>query len=242
MSAADVNAVGGRAAGGRPRWDLVIFDCDGVLVDSEPIANRVFAELLGEVGLPLSYDETIATFLGRSMAACVAIIEARLGRPVPAEFAATCQARVAAAFARELAPVPGVVAALDGVAALGLPACVASSGTHEKIRASLGVTGLLPRFTGRIYSATEVARGKPFPDLFLHAARALGARPARCVVVEDTALGVQAAVAAGMTALGYAPPGARSGLADPEALARSGARVFASMDALCALLAEGPQR
>jgi len=217
-----------------PQWDLVIFDCDGVLVDSEPIANRVFAEMLGEIGLPMSYDETMRTFVGRSMAACLDIMEQRLGRPAPAGFADAFHARTVTAFERDLRPVPGVEAALDALEAAGVPICVASSGTHEKMRASLGLTGLLGRLEGRLFSATEVARAKPFPDVFLHAATRLGARPARCAVVEDTALGVTAAVAAGMTTFGYAR------LTDPQSLCAAGARVFTDMRDLARLLGLTP--
>src|SRR5918997_2101382 len=117
-------------------WDLVIFDCDGVLVDSEPIANRVFAEMLGEIGLPLSYEETVRTFVGRSLSTCLGIIEHRLGRPAPAGFADAFHARTVAAFERELRPVPGIEVALDALASAGIPVCVASSGSHEKIRAT----------------------------------------------------------------------------------------------------------
>jgi HAD superfamily hydrolase (TIGR01509 family) len=212
------------------RWDLVIFDCDGVLVDSEPISNRIFSTMLGEIGIPTSYEETVRQFVGRSMQSCLEIMERRLGGPVPEHFLPDYHARTFAAFERELRPVPGVVEVLDR---LRVPTCVASSGEHAKIRTTLGVTGLLPRFEGRIFSATEVERGKPAPDLFLHAARAMNAAPPACAVVEDTILGVQAGVAAGMTVFGYA---AMSG---PGALTAAGARVFEDMGELVALLGNG---
>jgi HAD superfamily hydrolase (TIGR01509 family) len=212
-------------------WDLVIFDCDGVLVDSEPIANRVMCEMVGEVGLPMSYDETVRTFIGRSMSSCVALIEERLGRRLTPGFAAEFHVRTVERFRSELQPVPGIEDALDRIA---LPTCVASSGEIAKMEVTLGVTGLLPRFRGRIFSATQVPRGKPAPDLFLHAARQVGARPERCVVVEDTVLGVQAAVAAGMHVFGFA------GRSDPEELARAGAQVFHDMRLLPGLLQAGP--
>ncbi|HEU0014243.1 MAG TPA: HAD family hydrolase [Longimicrobium sp.] len=212
-------------------YGLVIFDCDGVLVDSEPIANRVFAEMLAELGLPLGYEETVRTFVGRSMPACVAIVEERIGRPVPAGFTDDFRERTFAAFRRQLRPVAGVEQALDAIA---LPTCVASSGEPAKIRFTLGLTGLLPRFEGRIFSSVEVERGKPAPDLFLHAARRMGVTPERCAVVEDSVLSAQAGAAAGMTVLGYAER------TDAAALAAAGAsRVFTGMRALPALLA-GP--
>lgn len=213
-------------------WDLVIFDCDGVLVDSEPVANRVFTESLRAIGLEIGHDEAGATFIGLSMARCVEIIEERLGRPVPEGFVNRLQARTYAAFRAGLQPVKGVERALERI---DLPVCVASSGEHEKMRLTLGLTGLLARFEGRLFSATEVERGKPHPDLFLLAARSLGARPARCVVVEDSAPGVLAARVAGMTALGYA------GGSDGKPLAAAGARLFHAMEELPDLLAEiGP--
>lgn len=207
---------------------LVIIDCDGVLVDSEPIANRVLAAHLTRAGLPTSYDDSIAAYIGLSLEAVLKLAEERHGRRLPADFAATLQAETFAAFARELRPVDGVVAALD---ALPWPSCVASSGTHDKMRLTLGVTGLLPRFEGRIFSSAEVARGKPFPDLFLHAASRMGAAPADCVVVEDSRFGVQAARAAGMAVLGYV------GGATARPLAADGAVEFSDMRALPRLIA-----
>ena len=209
-------------------WELVIFDCDGVLVDSEPIANRVFSQMLGEVGLPMGYDETVRTFVGRSLATCIAMVEARLGSPVPEGWADALRARTLEAFGRELRAVEGVEAVLDGI---GAPFCVASSGEPAKMRFTLGMTGLLPRFEGRMFSAVEVPRGKPAPDLFLHAARRMGAAPERCAVVEDSAVGVQAGAAAGMTVFGFAA------MTDPDALRAAGAaHVFTRMDELPDLL------
>jgi HAD superfamily hydrolase (TIGR01509 family) len=207
--------------------ELVIFDCDGVLVDSETISNQALASVLEDIGLPMGYEETRRAFIGRSMQSCLEIIERRLGAPVPEDFVSRYYARMFAAFERDLRPVPGVAEVLDGLEA---PFCVASSGSHEKIRKTLGVTGLLPRFEGRIFSATEVERGKPAPDLFLHAARAMGADPYACAVVEDSVLGVEAGVAAGMRVLGYAAA------SDPGALASAGARVFQDMAELPVLL------
>ena len=213
-------------------WELVIFDCDGVLVDSEPIANRVFSQMLGEVGLPMDYDETVRTFVGRSAATCVQMVEARIGRPVPEGWVDAWRQRTFDAFSRELEAVEGVEAVLDRLAA---PYCVASSGEPAKMRFTLGMTGLLPRFEGRMFSAVEVPRGKPAPDLFLHAARRMRASPERCAVIEDSAVGVRAGVAAGMTVLGYAA------MSDPDALRAAGAtHVFCRMEELPDLLERGP--
>ncbi|MDP9383843.1 MAG: HAD family hydrolase [Actinomycetota bacterium] len=208
--------------------DLVIFDCDGVLVDSEPIANRILAAHLTAIGVPTTLEESMDRYMGGSLAAVVADVERRLGRPAPDDLLPRYRADCYAAFESELEAVEGIEAALD---ALGdARTCVASSGEHERIRRTLGRTGLLHRFEGRIFSATDVARGKPAPDLFLHAAARMGADPARCAVVEDSPVGVAAALAAGMRVLGYA------GRTPPERLAGDGVRVFRAMGELPALL------
>lgn len=210
----------------------VIFDCDGVLVDSEPIANRVLAQVLTGIGLPMTAAESVAAFMGRAWTENLAIIERLLGTPPPADLTTRYRAARDAALRAEVAPVPGVVAALD---AIELPACVASSGDHGKMALTLGATGLLERFEGRIFSATDVGRGKPWPDLFLHAAESMGFDPAETAVVEDSVPGVQAGVAAGMRVLGFAAGGPAS--APAPALEAAGATVFTSMAALPALLA-----
>jgi HAD superfamily hydrolase (TIGR01509 family) len=207
--------------------ELVIFDCDGVLVDSEPISNRILAQRLSAIGLPTTIEDSYRDYMGRSWATCAALIEERLGHPLPPDFADAFHAEVFAAFERELVPVEGVEEAID---AFEVPTCVASSGAHERIRRALTVTGLLERFDGRIFSATEVERGKPAPDLFLLAARRMGAAPGRCAVVEDSPAGVQAARAAGMAVFGYA------GRTPAALLQEAGARVFTSMRELPALL------
>ena len=208
--------------------ELVIFDCDGVLVDSERLAVRVEARLLSALGWQIGEDEVLRRFVGRSDAHMRREIERELGRPVP-EWDARYAAAMGEAFRAELQAVPGVVAALDR---LTVPSCVASSGTHEKMRLTLGLTGLHDRFAGRIHSATEVAAGKPAPDLFLHAASRMGVAPARCVVVEDSAAGVQAARAAGMRSLGYA-----GGLTPASWLEGPGTVVFDDMADLDGLVA-----
>jgi HAD superfamily hydrolase (TIGR01509 family) len=207
--------------------ELVIFDCDGVLVDSERLANRVLAELLTEVGLPTTTEESIAAYMGLSTASWTALAAENLGAPLPDDFLDRYHAGVYAAFDRELDAVPGVA---DVVRRLRWPTCVASSGEHERMRRTLGRTGLHDHFEGRIYSATEVQRGKPHPDLFLHAADRMGADPGRCVVVEDSPFGVKGAVAAGMTALGYAA------MTPAVVLEAEGAEAFTDMAALPALL------
>jgi len=211
---------------------LVVFDCDGVLVDSETIANEVLVEMMGEVGLDMSVDESMETFLGRTMPACWQIIEQRIGRALPASFAADFDRREASALGRGDIAMPGVHDALAGVDALGLATCVASSGSPAKMRVTLGGAGLWERFTGRVYSAVhDVDRGKPHPDVFLHAAREQGVPPAECVVIEDSPLGVEAGVAAGMPVLGLAHEGR-----DAE-LRAAGAEVFYALTELPGLLA-----
>jgi HAD superfamily hydrolase (TIGR01509 family) len=185
------------------RTPLVIFDCDGVLVDSEPVANRTLGQMLRELGLDLTQAQIFEHFVGYSLPHCLRVIEGMLGRPPPEDFLRDLQARTFAAFKTELRAMPGIEQALDALEAAGLPYCVASSGDHEKMNTTLGITGLLPRFAGRIFSVTQVARGKPAPDVYLFAARQLGAEPTACVVVEDTPPGVQAGAAAGMTVFGF---------------------------------------
>lgn len=209
---------------------LVIFDCDGVLVDSERITNTVFAQMLNEQGLSVTMDDMFRDFVGRSMAQCLEIIEEKLGRPVPGRFLDQYDVRTRRALAEQLQPVRGIEEAL---ATIDLPKCVASSGSHAKMKTTLGLTGLLDQFSGNLFSVTEVARPKPHPDVFLHAAAQMGWPASRTAVVEDTQLGVRAGVAAGMTVFGYAE------LSSPTALAAEGALVFDDMRDLPKLLAEG---
>ncbi|WP_107072985.1 HAD family phosphatase [Streptomyces rubellomurinus] len=209
--------------------ELVIFDCDGVLVDSEVIAVRVVGRLVAELGWPLTEAEVIEKFVGRSEAANHAMVAERLGEEAATVFDKRFRELHALAVDAELTPVDGLPQALD---AITLPTCVASSGTHEKMRHTLGRTGLYERFEGRIFSATEVGRGKPAPDLFLHAARSMGVDPAACVVVEDSGPGVTAARAAGMRALGYA-----GGVTAAQRLAGPGTVVFDDMRDLPGLIA-----
>lgn len=208
--------------------DLVIFDCDGVLVDSEPIAVRIDVEMLAEVGLDVSEAEVIERFVGRSPEVILAATEKQLGARVPEGWFERGEERLREALAAELQPVPGIVQALEEIT---VPVCVASSSGHESLRFKLELTGLYERFAGRIFSAAEVANGKPAPDLFLHAAARMNAAPARCVVVEDSRYGVQAGRAAGMGVLAYA-----GGLTPAVVLQGPGTVVFDDMRRLPQLL------
>lgn len=218
---------------GRP-LELVIFDCDGVLVDSERLAVRIDVRVLAELGWVLSEHEVIERFVGRSDEFVAAEIEAHLGRSLAADWLERFQPLYRQVFAAELKPVVGIVEALDQIT---LPTCVASSGSHEKMRYTLGLTGLWDRFAGRIFSATEVARGKPAPDLFLYAARRMGVDPAACAVVEDSRYGVEAARAAGMLAFAFA-----GSVTPAERLRGPGTVVFTSMRDLPRLLASRTHR
>jgi HAD superfamily hydrolase (TIGR01509 family) len=186
------------------RYDLVIFDNDGVLVDSEPISNRLLAEYLTELGHPTSYEESIRDYMGSAMHRIHELVLERTGETLPREFDDIFHQRVFAAFERELEPVPGVVAVLEKLVADEVPYCVASSGSHERIRVGHRTTGLDRWFgEGLVFSSQDVGRGKPAPDLFLHAAERMGVAPQRCAVVEDSPLGVRAGLAAGMDVYGY---------------------------------------
>ena len=180
--------------------DLIIFDCDGVLIDSEVIACRTDAACLAEIGIMMSAEEIMDRYVGIGAAAMFADIELRHGRSLPADFAEIVGGRVAAAFESDLRPVPGVESVLQ---ALSLRHCVASSSAPARLRHSLSLTGLLRYFDPHIFSATQVARGKPAPDLFLFAAASMQTPPDACLVVEDSEAGVRAAVAAGMRAIGF---------------------------------------
>ncbi|WP_186777039.1 HAD family hydrolase [Streptomyces salinarius] len=186
------------------RYDLVIFDNDGVLVDSEPISNRLLAGYLTELGHPTSYEDSLRDYMGGAMHRVHDLVWERTGRRLPEDFDDVFHGRVFAAFERELEPVPGAVGVLEKLAADGVAYCVASSGSHERIRVGHRKAGLDRWFDDeRIFSSQDVGRGKPAPDLFLHAAARMGVAPERCAVVEDSPLGVQAAVAAGMDVYGF---------------------------------------
>jgi HAD superfamily hydrolase (TIGR01509 family) len=197
-----------------------------VLVDSERISTRIDVEVLTELGWPITQDEVIERFVGKTDAAMRQEVEEYVGRPLLADWEGFAS-RYADAFAAELQPVDGVVDALDRI---DLPTCVASSGTPESIETKLRLTGLWERFKGRIFSAADVEQGKPAPDLFLLAAGRMAAEPAACAVIEDSPFGVQAAHAAGMRSFGYA-----GGIMSAERL-RSADVVFEDMRALPRLL------
>ncbi|MFI6981985.1 HAD family hydrolase [Embleya sp. NPDC050154] len=199
--------------------ELVVFDNDGVLVDSEPIANRALAGLLTELGVPTSYEDSLRDYLGGTMARVHTIVRERDGVTLPADFDHVYHERVFAGFRAELEAVVGVADVLAALDRAGVAYCLASSGTHERIRLALTRTGLIRHFPESVlFSSQDVAQGKPAPDLFLHAAATMGVDPARCVVIEDSPLGVQAARAAGMTVYGYAAMTPPERLADADSL------------------------
>jgi HAD superfamily hydrolase (TIGR01509 family) len=202
----------------------VIFDCDGVLVDSERPTVAVEARVLTELGWPHTPEQVVARWMGRTSAFQLGEIEERLGRAAMLEYDARSTAEVHDTFERELRAIEGVEVLLDHLEHAGLPTCVASSGSHDRMRRTLGRTGLHERFAGRIFSATEVSHGKPAPDLFLHAAERMGVDPRACAVIEDSVYGVRAGVAAGMTVYGFA-----GGLTPADELAADGAVVFDEM-------------
>ena len=208
----------------------MIFDCDGVLVDSEPIAARLTAEAVSELGWPMSAEQAKAEFLGDTFSNIIRRVEDKLGHAVPADWPARSQANLLAALERELQPVPGVRSAIDALVAAGVSLAVGSQGSHQKMKLTLGVTGLLPYFEGRIFSASQVAQPKPAPDLFLLAAETLGFSPAQTVVVEDSTRGVKAALAAGMRILGYTASVGR------DAIIAAGAEPIDDLSLLPALL------
>ena len=214
-----------------PPFELVIFDNDGVLVDSEPIANRFMAEQLRSYGLDVDWLDCVERYLGSTLTRVRALAEADLGRPLPDDFEEQYRATVYPALAAEVTAVPGVDAVLDHLDGAGVVSCVASSGLHQRIRLTLGRAGLLDRFGDRLFSAEDVGVGKPAPDLFLHAAATMGVSPDRCAVVEDSRFGIEAARAAGMRAFGYG-----GGVTPGEWLEGPGTIVFEHMDELTGLL------
>lgn len=211
--------------------DLVIFDCDGVLVDSEPLSNAVLAEALTRAGLPTTPEQAVAIYKGWHIRDVLEHAQHALGGPLPSGFVPAFEDARAEAFQRELVPVDGAAEAVAAIRAAGITVCVASQGKRSKTELTLGLTGLRSLFgEDAVFSAHSVSRGKPHPDLFLYAARAMGARPERTTVVEDTAVGVTAAVAAGMRVIGYAAD------SDPDALRRAGADVIDTLTELPARL------
>jgi HAD superfamily hydrolase (TIGR01509 family) len=181
-------------------FDLVIFDCDGVLVDSEVISCRAHAEVLSRHGYPITQQQVFDRFLGRSTRQANIEVEAELGRALPDDFHVQLQDEQFRSFEADLQAVPHIHAALDAIVQ---PVCVASSGSQQRMRLTLGRTSLYDRFAPNIFSSSQVVNGKPAPDLFLFAAGQMNAAPERCIVVEDSVAGISGAVAAGMTVLGF---------------------------------------
>ncbi len=205
---------------------LVIFDCDGVLVDSETIASAVFSEHLLSVGFSYTQQECRARFTGLSLDSCKALIEQESSMPLPDNFFLHLQTETFARFSEELQPVQGVINVLEFLREQQWPCCVASSGSQDKMALTLGKTGLQQYFGKRIFSASDVQRGKPAPDLFLHAARVQGYHPEHCIVIEDSSHGVTAALAAGMQVCAFGEQHAVS----------ANTKMFACMSELPAIL------
>jgi HAD superfamily hydrolase (TIGR01509 family) len=210
------------------RFDLVIFDCDGVVVDSERVVHAVFGAFIRSLGVHMSEAETYEHFMGRRLSECMTIVEQLSGRAAPQGALERYCAERDRVLREQVQPVAGIREVLE---ALTIPYCIASSGDHDKMRLTLGATMLMPFFEGRLFSATEVPRGKPSPDVFLYAAERMGAAPARTVVIEDSVNGVLAGCSAGMTVFGFA------GLTASAKLRAAGAAyVFEDMSELPRLL------
>ncbi len=218
------------------KFEAVLFDCDGVLVDSEPITNGVLRDMLEEAGWTLSAAECMRLFLGKAVKDEIAVIEANTGQPLTEAWLHEFRGRRNEALVEGLLPIRGAVEAVAQIHTLyeGRIAC-ASGADRFKVELQLEKCGLMPSFHGRIFSGHEMPRSKPAPDVYLAAAAALGVDPKRCAVVEDTVTGVMAGVAAGATVFGYSPP--EAGHDAPAALRRTGAvQVFAGMSELLEML------
>lgn len=215
---------------------LVIFDCDGVLVDSEMIASRELAAYLSDLGRPTQATECRQAFTGMSIQSVADKVHTEWGLTVPDDFIDRLRARDRIAFERELKAVAHVEDALAHLRRANVPFCVASSGTPEKIRHSLALTGLLPKFNEHLFSATQVAHGKPAPDLFAFAAARMGVQAEHCLVIEDAAPGVQGGVAAGMDVFGFIGASHCTSQSGEALLASGACRIFDRMADLPALL------
>ncbi len=210
---------------------LIIFDSDGVLVDSEIISNRIMAQSIRSVGGLMTDEEVLSTYIGGTMVEVIRDVESRIGRSLPTDWLQTFEKQRADAFRLELKAIDGVKEVVQLLSRKHVPFCVASQAKVEKTQLTLGLTGLLEFFNDHIFSSTMVPRPKPFPDLFLYAAQKFAVPSSECVVIEDSAKGVTAAVAAGMKVFGYAP---KTG--DASSLSRAGAQVFDEMRNLPYLL------
>jgi len=208
------------------RFDLVIFDCDGVLVDSERLIVKLEAQICQERGWALTEDDVIREFVGLSDGAMRARLSELVGEELADDWDAEYASRYRQVLVDDVEAVAGVAAAIDAIVCAGLFTCVASSGSHQKMALTLGKTGLLTRFEGRIFSSSdfEVERGKPAPDLFLHAAARLGVEPHRCAVIEDSPFGLMAALEAGMSPFGFA-----GSVTPTHRLTLDGVTIFESM-------------
>lgn len=212
---------------------LIIFDCDGVLVDTETLTAKVYVKMAAELGAVFTLDEVMRRFKGGTMAETVAALEEKIGRPTPTDFVSCFRAHIADVYKSELRAIDGIAAVLEQ---LNCPFCVASSGPAEKIRLTLGITGLLGHFEGRIFSCYDIQKWKPDPSIFLHAASRFGIHPTECAVIEDSLPGVKAGIAAGMKVFAFC------GMDNEEekAFEKLGAEVFHGMHELLNLLY--PQR
>lgn len=211
---------------------LVIFDCDGVLVDTERLTNRNMAELVTKLGHPMTGEDCQKQFMGRTLEDVHRRVEALIGRKLPADWPDEVRRRDLESFEAGVPAITGIEAVLDRLDHEKLPYCVGSSGRYEKMRATLGSSGLLPRLEGRLYSAEDCANGKPAPDVFLLAASKMGHAPETCVVIEDSVPGVMAARAAGMRVYAFAEDPA----CDRAALSAAGGVLFDEMAQLPELL------
>ncbi|MBH67794.1 MAG: hydrolase [Rhodospirillaceae bacterium] len=212
-------------------WHLIIFDCDGVLVDSEGIANRLIAEALTELGILTSAEEALSEFLGGKLTHIKVGLECKLGITLPEDWVNGIYEKQFVEFKKNLKSIPEIEKVLETIKAAGIPMCVGSNGPPNKMEVSLGVTGLKHYFEGRIFSADHVGIPKPAPDLYLYCAGQMGVKPKNCLVIEDSPRGAKAGVTAGMTVFGYA------GTGNEEALAEAGCKeVVSDMKELLELL------
>jgi HAD superfamily hydrolase (TIGR01509 family) len=210
-------------------FELLILDCDGVVVDSEPITMRILAEMLNDLGLSMNIEEVAQRFTGQTFTRILELISDLLGTSLPQDFVPIYRDRTFAAMETELKPVEGIITALDQI---NIPYCIASNGPHEKMQKTLSITSLLSRFEGRLFSSDDVPRGKPFPDLFLFAARHFAVPPSACLVIEDSASGVAAALAAEMSVYGFSECAT-----DGRLLAAGANGIFRQMSELPSLVA-----
>ena len=204
-------------------FDLIIFDCDGVLVDSEPLSNQLLCNELARYGLHMTVTDVIQTFVGRSMSTVVSIAEEKLGKKLPDDFLDVLQDKTFEVFKEKLAPVYGIKDVIEILIKNNVKFCVASSGSFQKMDLTLGLTGLRDYFGGRIYNSSQVKRGKPYPDLFLYAAEQMQVEPARCLLIEDSLPGVQGGVSAGIEVMAYSVRG------EDEKLKKAGGLVIKDM-------------